>query len=81
MDVDEVDVDPASIEHSERTKEPGPSEGPPVQPDSNSEPQLCEDNARTFLTLYVKIVNAEDKHEVSNQEVIRAYYFFNEALS
>ncbi|CAB4436455.1 unnamed protein product [Rhizophagus irregularis] len=36
MDVDEVDVDPASIEHPERTKEPGPSEGPPVQPDSNS---------------------------------------------
>ncbi|RGB37673.1 hypothetical protein C1646_39597 [Rhizophagus diaphanus] len=135
MDVDEVDVDPAPIEHPERTKEPGPSEGPPVQTDSNSKKrsneatnppskkkakqaknedspvlkklirELCidspkvsevrekenlfkrsqqegsEDSARTFLTLYVKIVNAEDKHEVSNQRVIRAYYFFNEALS
>lgn len=46
-----------------------------------SQQEGSEDNARTFLTLYVKIVNAEDKHEVSNQEVIRAYYFFNEALS
>lgn len=40
-----------------------------------------EDSTRTFLTLYVKIVNAEDEQEVSNQEVIRAYYFFGEALS
>src|SRR5438045_1992138 len=37
-------------------------------------------NSRIFLTLYSKITNAEEKHENSNQDVIRAYYFFGEAL-
>lgn len=35
----------------------------------------------TFLSLYCKIINAEGKLEVSNQEVIRAYYYLGEALS
>ena len=38
-------------------------------------------NSRIFLTLYSKITNAEEKHENTNQDVIRTYYLFGEALS
>jgi hypothetical protein len=38
-----------------------------------------EHGTRSFFTLYCKITNAEDKHVVSNQKVIRAYYLFGEA--
>uniref|UniRef100_U9T413 Uncharacterized protein n=1 Tax=Rhizophagus irregularis (strain DAOM 181602 / DAOM 197198 / MUCL 43194) TaxID=747089 RepID=U9T413_RHIID len=76
MDVDEVDVDPASIEHPKRTKEPAKqakNEDSPVLKKTYTGAEGSEDNARTFLTLYVKIVNAEDKHEVSNQETMEEH--------
>ena len=38
-------------------------------------------NSRIFLTLYSRITNAEEKHENTNQDVIRTYYLFGEALS
>ncbi|RGB26884.1 hypothetical protein C1646_720091 [Rhizophagus diaphanus] len=35
----------------------------------------------SFLTLYCKIANAEASNETSNQEVVRCYFHFGEALS